>query len=145
MDNKAPFLSLPTALSDQSLASPNSPQAANESVQNFNDEEKLLNFDEFLYERIEEFLDEEGLFTSSPTSFSSEKKFTPLISLKKMPLKVLPLNILKLNNTTRSKTDTSAHCFEKDIPYKDKDDQPLPSIIARRQSSEAFTSLLTKE
>jgi len=84
-------------------------------------------FDSAFYDCIEEFLDAEGLFIALPSPAFSETKLTPLISLKKMSLKSVPRGILKINSGENQDDDEDYN-------------KPLPTLLARRNSSERLAS-----
>jgi len=86
-------------------------------------------YSEDLYNRIDAFLDGEGLFIALPTPASSDSKFVPLISLKKFALRTFS------RQASESDSDGSpiSNC-------SDEDNEVLPMLIARRRSSELFSS-----
>ncbi len=86
-------------------------------------------YEEDLYNRIDSFLDGEGLFISEPTPASSDSKFVPLICLKKFSLRA--------GSRQASETDSDGS----PISTSDEDNnEVLPMLIARRRSSELFSS-----
>lgn len=83
-------------------------------------------FGQSFYDQIEDFLDAEGLYMEMPSPVFSENRLTPLISLKKKTLKTVPRSLLKLNHDSPPEEDSADEMPE----------EPLPSLIARRITSE---------